>query len=65
MSARRAVAPGDPASPRLGRSPRRLLRIALLCLGLLAATAPAWRVLLLGARPTLEEVRALVCGSRP
>jgi hypothetical protein len=29
-----------------------------------AATAPAWRVVLLGAEPTLEQLLALRCSSR-
>ena len=35
---------------------------AALALGLVAATYPAWRVLLLPAAPTTEELLRVVCG---
>jgi hypothetical protein len=33
----------------------------VLAVVLVLATWPAWRVLMLGAEPTLEELRQLVC----
>ncbi len=38
-------------------------RLALLALliGLAAATSPAWRVLMLGRAPTLDELLQIVC----
>jgi|KBSMisStandDraft_5_1062788.scaffolds.fasta_scaffold51333_2 hypothetical protein len=49
------------------RTPRRsrwLVRMAL-AVALVAATSPAWRVLLLGADPTLDELLQLRCLGGP
>ena len=44
----------------------RVLPWAVLGLGLVLATAPAWRLLVTGVDPTLDELLAIVCsGVRP
>lgn len=42
----------------------RLLPLVLLALALVAATYPAWRVVLLDDTPTMEELVALICSAR-
>lgn len=37
--------------------------MALLTLGIAAATYPAWRVLLLGGKPTFEELLRFTCSA--
>jgi hypothetical protein len=49
---------------RVPRPKASTIALAALVAGLILATWPAWRVLLLGANPTLEELRQLVCSSR-
>jgi len=49
---------------RTRRPSRWLVRTALV-VALLAATSPAWRVLLLGADPTLDELLQLRCRGEP
>lgn len=44
----------------------RALPWAVLGLGLVLATAPAWRLLVLGVDPTLDDLLEIVCaGARP
>jgi hypothetical protein len=46
------------------RSPwSSLLAACLLVAGLVGATWPAWRVLMLGDKPTFEELLLLVCST--
>jgi hypothetical protein len=40
-----------------------ILAACLLAAGLVGATWPAWRVLLLGDKPTYEELLLLVCST--
>ncbi len=48
---------------RSGRAWRPAAGVTILLLGLSAATYPAWRVLLLGARPTLDELLRQTCSA--
>jgi hypothetical protein len=49
---------------RTGNRSRWLVRIAFM-VAIVAATSPAWRVLLLGADPTLDELLQLRCLGGP
>lgn len=40
-----------------------MLPPVVLAIGLVAATAPAWRPLLLGLEPTIDELLSLRCSS--
>jgi hypothetical protein len=48
---------------RIGRHRNDILVTCLLAAGLVGATWPAWRVLLLGDKPTFEELLLLVCST--
>jgi hypothetical protein len=48
---------------RIRRHRTDILAACLLAAGLAGATWPAWRVLLLGDKPTFEELLSLICST--